>query len=324
MRDIAIELRRLDLTLLMVLDGALRHRKLTIGRPTARPDAAGDQPRLDQAARHSGRSPVRSPRQRRAADAARARPRSAGRAGARHLAGGIAAGPPLRSGLRQPRVPHRGLGLCDCHAGARLPGALQHHRARLPPCFPHAGLRGGAGRRWPMGPSTSSSAFRLPIGPFLQRTLMAEDFVVLARPGHPIIGRKLDLAHYLQCGHLLVSAAGDARGSVDNALGRIGKERRVVTASAIPRRLCRCRRIRHDHHRRRAGSPSATPPPSASGSSRCRFRCPASRSAPCVTRTPRRMPASTGWRASWRRRWARCARTSICRHRAPSPRCRTR
>src|SRR5687768_427474 len=65
------------------------------GRPAAQPDAAGDQPRLDQAARHSGRSPVRSPRQRRAADAARARARSASGAGAGNLAGGLAAGPPL-------------------------------------------------------------------------------------------------------------------------------------------------------------------------------------------------------------------------------------
>jgi DNA-binding transcriptional LysR family regulator len=70
----------------------------------------------------------------------------------------------------------------------------------------------------------------VPSGPFLQRTLLTESFVVLARPGHPIIGRKLDLARYLKCGHLLVSAAGDARGSVDNALAKIGKERRVVAA----------------------------------------------------------------------------------------------
>ena len=69
-----------------------------------------------------------------------------------------------------------------------------------------------------------------PSGPFLQRTLMTEDFVVLARPGHPIVGRRLDLARYLKCGHLLVSAAGDARGSVDNALAKLGKERRVVAA----------------------------------------------------------------------------------------------
>ena len=146
MRDISnTQLRRLDLTLLMVLDGALRHRKLTTVAQQLRSDAAGDQSRLDQAARHSGRSAVRSPRQRHAADSTRARPRSAGRAGAHNLTGCLAAGPTLRPRLRQPRVPHCSLGLRDCYAGARFPGALQHHRARLPPGLPHLGVRGGAG-----------------------------------------------------------------------------------------------------------------------------------------------------------------------------------
>ncbi len=146
MRDINnIQLRRLDLTLLMVLDGALRHRKLT----TVAQQLSLTQPAISHALTRL-RDILGDPLFVRRANGvqptpARARSRSAGRAGARNLAGGIAARPPLRPRLRQSRVPHRSLGLRNCHAGAQFPGAHQHHRARLPPGLPHLGVRGGAG-----------------------------------------------------------------------------------------------------------------------------------------------------------------------------------
>ena len=39
----------------------------------------------------------------------------------------------------------------------------------------------------------------------LQRVLLREDFVVVARPGNPMVGRRFDLACYLRCDHVLVS-----------------------------------------------------------------------------------------------------------------------
>lgn len=76
---------------------------------------------------------------------------------------------------------------------------------------------------------------RDPNCPFLQRVTMMEDFVVVARPGNPKLRRGFNLDHYLECDHVLVSAAGDARGTVDEALRQLGKTRRV--AAVVPQFL---------------------------------------------------------------------------------------
>ncbi len=63
----------------------------------------------------------------------------------------------------------------------------------------------------------------------LRRTsLYREPFAVLARPGHPRIGRRLDLATYLELGHVLVSVEGRRDGVVDRALSKLGEARRVA------------------------------------------------------------------------------------------------
>jgi DNA-binding transcriptional LysR family regulator len=64
---------------------------------------------------------------------------------------------------------------------------------------------------------------------------MHEDFVVVARPGNPRLRRGFDLQRYLECDHVLVSAAGDARGTVDEALRKLGQTRRV--AAVVPQFL---------------------------------------------------------------------------------------
>ena len=97
---------------------------------------------------------------------------------------------------------------------------------------------------------------------------------------------------------------------------------RAPGRTVVPQFLALCGRcrIRHDHHppRRLAKRHAAA---FGLGSSSA-FRCPV-RGRNVASRERRSMPALTGWTGSWRRRWARCARTSICRRRAPSRRCRT-
>jgi DNA-binding transcriptional LysR family regulator len=62
-----------------------------------------------------------------------------------------------------------------------------------------------------------------------QQILMEDDYVCLVRRDHPRVGRKLTLERYLELGHVLVSQRSDSPGSVDRALARRGKKRRVVT-----------------------------------------------------------------------------------------------
>jgi DNA-binding transcriptional LysR family regulator len=65
--------------------------------------------------------------------------------------------------------------------------------------------------------------------------LRQETFVVVCRHGHPVSERSLDLETFLQLDHLLVSAAGDFEGAVDVALRKRGRKRTVV--AAIPQFL---------------------------------------------------------------------------------------
>ncbi len=68
---------------------------------------------------------------------------------------------------------------------------------------------------------------------FHRQPVLNEEFVVLARAGHPKIGPGgLDLSTYTGLDHLLVSFSGDGRGVVDQALARLGLNRRV--AMSVP------------------------------------------------------------------------------------------
>ncbi len=61
-------------------------------------------------------------------------------------------------------------------------------------------------------------------------TLFHEDYVVVARRGHPALGAALDLARYAAFGHILVSPGASLSGIVDKALAGTGETRRVVMA----------------------------------------------------------------------------------------------
>lgn len=58
--------------------------------------------------------------------------------------------------------------------------------------------------------------------------LFSERFVCLAREDHPALAQGLTLDAYAALPHLLVTLRDDARGAVDEALARIGRERRVL------------------------------------------------------------------------------------------------
>jgi DNA-binding transcriptional LysR family regulator len=63
-----------------------------------------------------------------------------------------------------------------------------------------------------------------------RRRVREENFVVVARRGHPALRDGLTLERWLACDHLLVSAAGDLVGAVDSALAALGLQRRVCAA----------------------------------------------------------------------------------------------
>ena len=62
---------------------------------------------------------------------------------------------------------------------------------------------------------------------FVSRFLFDEDFVLVARQGHPL-AKKVTLASYAAAPHVMVSVSGDAHGMVDQILARKKLTRRVV------------------------------------------------------------------------------------------------
>jgi DNA-binding transcriptional LysR family regulator len=60
--------------------------------------------------------------------------------------------------------------------------------------------------------------------------LFEESYLVLARRGHPAIGKTLTLKTYTRLDHVLVSLGGDLRGIVDATLQRLGATRQVVAS----------------------------------------------------------------------------------------------
>jgi DNA-binding transcriptional LysR family regulator len=65
---------------------------------------------------------------------------------------------------------------------------------------------------------------------FKRRVLAKESFVTVARKKHPKLRGGLTLRRFVELDHLLVSPVGDLDGPVDDALRRVGKTRRVVAA----------------------------------------------------------------------------------------------
>jgi DNA-binding transcriptional LysR family regulator len=65
---------------------------------------------------------------------------------------------------------------------------------------------------------------------FKRRVLAKESFVTVARKKHPKLRGGLTLRKFVELDHLLVSPLGDLDGPVDDALRRVGKTRRVVAA----------------------------------------------------------------------------------------------
>ncbi|WP_394836020.1 LysR family transcriptional regulator [Pendulispora rubella] len=77
-------------------------------------------------------------------------------------------------------------------------------------------------------------------------SLYREPFAVIARPGHPRVGRRLDLSRYLELGHVLVSVEGRRDGVVDRALAKLGKTRRV--ALRVPHFISAPMAVLHSDH----------------------------------------------------------------------------
>ena len=65
---------------------------------------------------------------------------------------------------------------------------------------------------------------------FMSRVLYEDDYAVVARDGHRGIKRKLTLEAYLNARHIVVSFDGSVSGIVDRVLARDGHSRRLVAA----------------------------------------------------------------------------------------------
>jgi DNA-binding transcriptional LysR family regulator len=63
--------------------------------------------------------------------------------------------------------------------------------------------------------------------------LFEEDYQVIARRRHKRLRNGLDLGTYLALDHLIVSFAGDLKGTIDEDLARVGLSRRIAAASPM-------------------------------------------------------------------------------------------
>ena len=71
------------------------------------------------------------------------------------------------------------------------------------------------------------AAFPDPSPALRQQKLFTEDFVCVVRRDNPRVKRELDLETYLSLPHVLVSPRGEGAGTVDLALERLGRSRRI-------------------------------------------------------------------------------------------------
>ncbi|MCC5968741.1 MAG: LysR family transcriptional regulator [Pararhodobacter sp.] len=62
---------------------------------------------------------------------------------------------------------------------------------------------------------------------FRKRKLYEDDFVTIMRAEHPAVNTKLTLERYLDLDHLVVSITGSGPAWIDQALARLGRQRRV-------------------------------------------------------------------------------------------------
>ncbi len=67
---------------------------------------------------------------------------------------------------------------------------------------------------------------------FVSEPLLDGDWVCVMRPDHPLAGTPLDLDGYANARHLLVSTRSEPTGWVDDVLGEIGRTRQVVLTMA--------------------------------------------------------------------------------------------
>jgi DNA-binding transcriptional LysR family regulator len=63
-----------------------------------------------------------------------------------------------------------------------------------------------------------------------RETLFEDDYLVVARTGHPVLGGELTIEQYTSLEHVLVSPGGTLSGIVDTALAAEGRSRHVVVA----------------------------------------------------------------------------------------------
>lgn len=111
--------------------------------------------------------------------------------------------------------------------------------ARLLKVAPRVGLRVRSVGLEPPVAEIERGRFDIAIGFFpgntehlQQQTLFTEDYLVLARDGHPAIGRRLSLKAYLDAPQLLVAPRGGEIGPVDAALAAEGRSRRIALTVA--------------------------------------------------------------------------------------------
>jgi len=63
-----------------------------------------------------------------------------------------------------------------------------------------------------------------------ERVLFDDSFTCIVRTGHPLAGARMTLARYCAAHHLVVSPRGTPGSFVDDALGKLGKTRRIALA----------------------------------------------------------------------------------------------
>jgi DNA-binding transcriptional LysR family regulator len=226
------KLRRLDLSLLLVLDGALRHRKLSL---VAR-QLGLSQPAVSHALarlRDIFEDPLFLRRPGGVEPTMRALELAPRIASLLALARAALAAPEPFDPARSERV-------------FRLTG-LDYEAVRFGPPLLARLVAAGPGLRLSFRPHARDAALRalmedevdvaigfLPRRPpeILAQPLYEEDYLVAAAAAHPVLSGRdgLDLDTYCALDHVLVSVDGGLSGTVDGALARLGRRRRVVAA----------------------------------------------------------------------------------------------
>lgn len=230
MSDVSIiELRRLDLTLLLVFDEALRSRRLS-----AVAEKLGLTPSAVSHAVNRLRDIFGDPLFLRRPHGVEPTPRALGLEA------------PVQAALEALRTALAPAAPFDPTAAVRTfrIGAPDHEATLFAPDL--IGERAAPGLSYIFRPFTRQAALQalregeidLALGFLRGRpdglsavTLYEEGYAVVLRRGHPAAAAPLDLAAYTREAHVLVSPAGDLRGVVDDRLEDLGLVRRVAGAT---------------------------------------------------------------------------------------------